>query len=219
MAVALAFGRAREALGLVSRQADNVLECCNAYVELLAAQQGSTKFASAQNQLELLAKRISTLDSSITDKLLSGVLLPGTRKEIFELCVLMNTFASHVLACARLAQSVWARFTFLPGIKPGIIQIVESEKQQAQLINKSVHALCENYNQFVSDSTTVRSIKRHGSRIDDLHQRLTQTLYSTEPNMNDKFYLQSFLDKTAILSDDFCKIAEQLQSMQVCRNV
>jgi len=214
------FGRSKKALELADAHFTKVFDCYCAYIQCIKVyfRDGNTPEAHALfERIDQLEQEADDMLRAIIQHLQSGALLPSTRKEILELCNIVDKIANNVQGISR--RMIIERAYFPEEIKPGLLDMALQTQDQMVLLAKVVELLFDDYEKLMQGNASVEEIKASKEKVDGYERAVLKTVFDMDISLAEKIHAKYFITRMGDISDFIEDISDAIQMMVIFRKV
>ncbi|MDR1801081.1 MAG: TIGR00153 family protein [Lachnospiraceae bacterium] len=214
------FGNSRKILDLTDQHFNKVIDCYSVYCDYISEYFNSGISAATialSEQISTLEKEADSLRNEIISQLLTGALLPGTRKDIIEIVSSTDKIADKAEDLSR--EIVIEKVFIPPEMKDDIEEMTIISKDQLELLSEVVGTLFDNYEKLIKDGSLIDRIRQIESQADKIEFSLIKRLYEMDLDLAVKNQTKYFIHHMGDISDQIESIANSVQVMMIFRKV
>jgi len=202
------------------KQIDKCIEC---YVTFIDYFEKITKYTPIE-EITLMSRKISSLESeadsirrNIIKQLLSGALLPGTRREIKILIETIDKIPNK--SEELIKQLMLQNIKVDEKIKSIILNINNKTKEQFDLLKSLIDKVFLDLNKSFDLHEQIEVIEKIESEIDDLEEDAIRILYKSNHELAYKNQIKCIISDFADISDIIEDISDNIEMIIVMRKV
>ena len=214
------FGKSKKALELADEHFTKVFDCYSTYLEFIKVyfQYGDSK--EARELFVHIGKLEQEADDILADiikQLQAGALLPSTRKQILEICCLVDKIADNA---KKLSRRMVIEHVFFPEeFKQDLVDIAQNTKDQMQVLAGVIELLIDDWEKLIQDNSLLEEIRKYEKRIDKSERSIIERLFAMDIPLAEKLHAKQFISRMEDVSDLIEDIGDTIQIMLVFQKI
>lgn len=214
------FGSGKKVLDLANAHYEKVTECYESFCEFMRAYyepDNDARIYACFEKLDRFEREADELRFQVVDCLLTGTLLPGTRKEILDLSAKVDKIANRAQDIAR--QMVIEGVELPAEFCEDLLLIVQYTWEQLDCLTSIIEMLFANYEKLVKDHSLIDKVRDYESKVDKLENGMIERAFKMDIPLAEKNHYRYFIRHIANVSDHIENIVDDIQIMMVYRKV
>ena len=213
------FGGARKVLELSDAHYSKVVECYTGFTRFIEAyfNNDEEQILACYKFIHKCENEADDFKSDVVDHLMTGALLPSTRKEILDLCGLLDKIANRAQDISR--QIVIEKVVLPEQMRQEFLDIVHLTQEQLIELTSVIELLFDDYERLVKDPSKLEKIRELESAVDKIENDLIQRTFAMDIHLAEKNHIKYFIRHISNVSDHIENIGDKIQIMMIYRKV
>ena len=214
------FGKSKKALELADAHFTKVFDCYSTYLEFIKVyfQSGDSKEARELFvHIGRLEQEADDILADIIKQLQAGALLATTRKQILEICCLVDKIAGNA---KKLSRRMVLEHVFFPEeFKQDLVGIAQNTKDQMQVLAAVIELLIDDFEKLMQDNSLLEEIRNYEKKIDKSERNIVERLFAMDIPLAEKLHAKQFISRMEDVSDLIEDIGDAIQIMMVFQKI
>jgi len=158
--------------------------------------------------------RADDVRRSVENQLLSGALMPASRREILQLVEQVDRLANA--AENTLDHLLIQRIEIPEALKTGMLEIVEKTETIASHVNEAIKNLFEEMDAVLNHTEKIEHIE---GEIDHIERKVTKTLFKLDVELAWKLQVNNFIRSVVEISDRAEDLSDHIELMVAQKHI